>query len=188
MSLITIEYLLAYPSLRLKTKGWNEQKRKAMWAIVKIARKRGYSPENIDFLLKQAKLEAGNDFDSRAVREDNNVFGMGKVYKRPTTQVGSRPAQDGSGANTIARYNSIFDGVVDRFLWDDYNRMDVASVRYPDAVYGKGYNQKTNYVNSIQRIGVDGIQAMVTGHFTKMLVAGAVIVSLFIWVPKLLKK
>lgn len=188
MSALMLQYVLEYPLLRMKTKEWNEPKRRAMWAIVKLARKRGYSPENVNFLLKQAKLEAGNTFTSKAVLEDNNVFGMGKVYQRPTTQIDSRPAADGSGANTIAIYRNVFDSVIDRFLWDDYNRLDGTVQRYPEAVYGKGYNQKTNYVNTINNIGVDGIQDMVSGHFTKMLILGAVVVSAIIWLPKLLKK
>jgi hypothetical protein len=188
MSAIMLQYILEYPLLRAKTKEWNEPKRRAMWAIVKIGRKRGYSTENIDFLLKQAKLEAGAHFTSRAVIEDNNVFGMGKVYSRPTTQIAARNAADGSGANTIAIYRNVFDSVIDRFMWDDYNRLDGTSVRYPDSVYGKGYNQKTNYVNTINNIGVDGIQSMVSGHLAKMMILGAVIVSAVIWLPKLLKK
>ncbi len=159
-----------------------------MWAIVKEGRKRGYSTGNIEFLLKQAKCEAGPSFESRAVREDNNVFGMGRVYKRPTTQINYRAAMDGSGQNTIGKYSNVYDSVIDRFMWDEFYKLDVTAASYPAAVVGKNYNSKDNYLNSVMNnYGVDGIEEMVSGHLKKMLIVGAIITTAIIHLPKLFK-
>lgn len=83
-------------------------------------RVRGYSHAVATWLVKQSVLETGT-FTSRAYKEDKNAWGMGKVSRRPTTQINSRAAEDGSGVNTIGKYSSVFQSHRDRVLFDDWH-------------------------------------------------------------------
>ena len=137
----------------------------------------GYSKENVDLLLSQARLEAGS-WDNKATSADNNPFGMGIVRKRPTTQLGARPAQDGTGANYIGNYASVRAGVADRFLWDSFNKIDPKDSQYMNAVLAGGYNQNTQYQFSWSNTKADGLSvAKIHAAMITMLVAGFLVVQ-----------
>lgn len=86
-------------------------------------RGRGYSHGVAEWMIKQSIQEtrfAGSNWNSPAARNDNNLWGMGRVYSRPTTQINSRMAQDGSGVNTIGIYATQHSSTVDRVLFDKW--------------------------------------------------------------------
>lgn len=62
-----------------------------------------------DILLKQAKIESGN-YTSAIYKANNNLYGMKKVYKRPTTQSGEN--------KSYGVYKNWCLSVLDRLLWD----------------------------------------------------------------------
>jgi len=141
----------------------------------------GYTRENVDLLLKQARYEAGPNWGNKATREDNNPFGMGIVKKRPTTQLGARPAQDGTGINYIGGYASIRSNVLDRFLWDSYNKIDPKDSQYMNAVIAQGYNQNTQYQFSWLNTKADGLSvAKIHMAMAAMLVAGFLVVQFWL--------
>ena len=125
-------------------------------------RTRGYGHDVAEWLIKQSKLEAGPLWDSRAAREDNNVWGMGKVYTRPTTQISAREAQDGSGQNTIAAYRTVLDSHRDRVLFDDWHLRNVPGSKkrkvkrslpdYLEYMRTTAYNTKPTYYQTVNRV------------------------------------
>ena len=143
-------YVLTYPMLRLMNPKVPEKQLNGEFHVAVQGFLNGYSKSNVDLLLRQARLESGEGWGNKATKEDNNPFGMGRVTKRPTTQLGSRKAQDSTGRNYIGNYASIGSGVADRFLWDSYNAIDPKSSQYIDAVIAQGYNQNTQYQFSWQ--------------------------------------
>jgi hypothetical protein len=64
-----------------------------------------------EILLAQAKLESGN-YTSNIFKSNNNLYGMRKVYRRPTTQQG-----DDKG---YGYYSNWCLSVLDRILWDKF--------------------------------------------------------------------
>lgn len=136
-------------------------------------RARGYSHAVATWLVKQAVLETGR-FTSRAYKEDKNAWGMGKVYRRPTTQVGARNANDGSGVNKIAKYTSVFQSHRDRVLFDDWhlqkfteaNEVSKKFVKtdlptYLRYMQGTNFNSNQNYYPSVMRIEYDATKLRV---------------------------
>jgi len=136
-------------------------------------RARGYSHAVATWLVKQSVLETGS-FSSRAYREDKNAWGMGKVYRRPTTQVSSRNAEDGSGVNKIAKYTSVFQSHRDRVLFDDWhlekfteaNGLTKKFVKsdlptYLRYMQGTNFNSNQNYYPSVMRVEYDATKLRV---------------------------
>ena len=152
---VKILYVLLYPAYLLMTLGQPEAKRKTQFATSILGLLRGYSTQNVDWLLRQSILEAGVNYDSKAVKEDKNVWGMGGVLQRKTTQTGFRTANDGSGKNTIGQYSSIFDSCYDRFLWDSERNVErfKKAGQYANEVAGKPYGPNAvNYLKSVNNI------------------------------------
>ena len=165
-------YVLTYPALKLMNPKLSEKRLNGEFHIAVQGYLNGYSKENVDLLLSQARLEAGA-WDNKATVADNNPFGMGKVRQRPTTQLGTRPAQDGTGRNYIGNYASVRSGVADRFLWDSYYKIDPKTGQYVNAVLAEGYNQNTQYQFSWLNTKIDGLTvAKVHAAMIAMLVAG----------------
>lgn len=170
-------YVLTYPALRLMNLKLSEKRLNGEFHIAVQGYLNGYSKENVDLLLSQARLEAGS-WDNKATSADNNPFGMGIVRKRPTTQLGARPAQDGTGANYIGNYASVRAGVADRFLWDSFNKIDPKDSQYVNAVIAGGYNQNTQYQFSWSNTKADGLSvAKIHAAMITMLVAGFLVVQ-----------
>lgn len=170
-------YVLTYPALRLMNPKLSEKRLNGEFHIAVQGYLNGYSKENVDLLLSQARLEAGS-WDNKATSADNNPFGMGIVRKRPTTQLGARPAQDGTGANYIGNYASVRAGVADRFLWDSFNKIDPKDSQYVNAVIAGGYNQNTQYQFSWSNTKADGLSvAKIHAAMITMLVAGFLVVQ-----------
>jgi hypothetical protein len=110
---------------------------------------RGYSLRAMRWMYKQSVLETGG-MTSRAYRQNKNAFGMAKVHRRPTTQVGSRPEEANDGENnTIGIYESVWHSVVDRFMWDKYFGISGKSSEYAQLVCAKGYNSRPTYLPAV---------------------------------------
>lgn len=181
MKIAKLMYILVYPAIRLLNLNLPERKLKAQFQIALQAALNGYSIANTRLLLKQSILEAGTNYDSKAVLEDNNVFGMGKVFKRPTLQTGSRIARDTTGRNYIGQYSSIGCSVADRIYWDQYNSVDPRSIQYLDRVIQQGYNQNTQYQFSWENTDVSGLTiAKVHVAVISMLVTGFIVTNFFL--------
>lgn len=175
--LAQVAYVLTYPALKLMNPKVSDKRLNGEFHIAVQGYLNGYSKENVDLLLKQARLEA-RSWDNRATIENNNPFGIGQVRKRPTTQIGSRPAQDGTGKNTIGNYATIRDGVADRFLWDSYNKIDPKTSQYINAVLAQGFNPNTQYQFSWLNTKNDGLSvAKIHAAMIAMLVAGFLVVQ-----------
>ena len=175
--LAQLAYVITYPALKVMNPKLSEKRLNGEFHIAVQGYLNGYTKENVDLLLKQARLEAGS-WDNKATLNDNNPFGMGIVTKRPTTQLGARPAQDGTGRNYIGNYASVRAGVADRFLWDSYNKIDPKGSQYMNAVIAQGYNQNTQYQFSWLNTKADGLSvAKIHMAMGAMLVAGFLVVQ-----------
>lgn len=111
---------------------------------------RGYSWANVEWLLKQVQLETGRG-SSKAIQQDNNAWGMSCVSVRPTNQVGCRELPDG---NTLGKYASVEESVLDRFAWDDWKGLQglKRSPAYPAEVNVQGYNPSGIYAYSVHSV------------------------------------
>lgn len=146
MMLAQAAYVLTYPALKLLNPKIPAKMLSAQFHIAVQGYLNGYSRENVDLLLQQARLESGAGFQNKATVENNNPFGMGWVQKRPTTQINYRLAKDGSqGKNTIGIYTSIASGVADRFLWDSFHSINPKDIQYVDKVLFYDYNSSSQY-------------------------------------------
>ena len=175
--LAQLAYVLTYPALKVMNPKLSEKRLNGEFHVAVQGYLNGYTKENVDLLLKQARLEAGA-WDNKATLNDNNPFGMGIVTKRPTTQLGARPAQDGTGRNYIGNYASVRSGVADRFLWDSYYKIDPKGSQYMNAVITEGYNQNTQYQFSWLNTKADGLSvAKIHMAMGAMLVAGFLVVQ-----------
>lgn len=99
---------------------------------------RGYNTANSRLLWKQAVLETGG-FNSIMSNSDNNQFGMHLPTTRPTTTASYR--YNNTEDSHVAIYDSVFDSVLDRMLWDDYNGIDSKDGNYVEEVIEHGYNE-----------------------------------------------
>lgn len=99
---------------------------------------RNYSRENIRLLYKQAVLETA-DFTSDMSIVDGNQFGMHLPTVRPTLASGFR-WNDSENSN-VAKFNSYFDSVLDRMLWDEYNDIPASDSNYQSLVIENDYNE-----------------------------------------------
>lgn len=92
-----------------------------------------------DVLLRHAKLESGN-YTSNVYRNNNNLFGMKKVSRRPTTQ---------TGANSYGIYKNWCLSALDRILWD----IDHFKTKPTRSDYLKAFNtygEDPNYINKVK--------------------------------------
>lgn len=94
-----------------------------------------------DILLKQAKIESGN-YTSAIYKTNNNLYGMRKCYRRPTTQSGE---QNGYGT-----YNNWCLSVLDRLLWDMFTFKNEKPSREDYLEAMKIYAEDPNYIKKLQ--------------------------------------
>lgn len=80
----------------------------------------GYKASNLHWIVKQANLETAYQTSAGYV-ERKNAFGMSEVNVRENTQIG---AQRVSPTEVQGIYATVWDSVVDRFMWDNYWGMD----------------------------------------------------------------
>lgn len=94
----------------------------------------------LPYLKAQAKLESAN-FLSNLFKKHNNMFGMGCVRRRPTTQIGcTEPVFDGGQKKGI--YSSPQSSIEDQLLWLEYFKFPVSvdSVsEFATVMKSKGY-------------------------------------------------
>lgn len=96
-----------------------------------------------DILVKQAKLESGN-YKSVVYKNSNNLYGMKKVGRRNTTQVGVY-----SGYGT---YNNWCLSVLDRLLWDEFRFKGVKPTREEYMKAMDIYAEADSYQKLIDRV------------------------------------
>lgn len=107
-------------------------------SITLLSYVRGYNKTNKDLLWKQAVLETGG-FSSPMSNTDNNQFGMHLPSVRPTVTAHYR-YNINEGSN-VSIYTSVFDSVLDRMLWDQYNSIEPKSSAYIVDVVDHDYNE-----------------------------------------------
>ena len=92
-----------------------------------------------EILLAQAKLESGN-YSSKIFKSNNNLYGMKRVYKRPTTQQG--------GDKGYGYYSNWCLSVLDRILWDKFIFENKPSKdEYLKAM--RGYAEDPHYIEKL---------------------------------------
>ena len=94
-----------------------------------------------DILLKQAKLESGN-YTSNVFMNSCNLYGMRKVGKRQTTQIG---IYNGYGV-----YNNWCLSVLDRMLWDVFRFKNKKPSREEYLKALGLYAEDNNYINKLK--------------------------------------
>ncbi len=139
-TLLKISYDVTKPFVKIYSSitGTSANANLTSLAINLLSYARGYSEYNSEMLWKQAVLETGA-FNSIMSADDFNQFGMHLPSFRPTLAVSYR-YNFTEGAN-VSIYDSIFDSVLDRMLWDDYNGIDAKTSSYVTQVTSAGYNQ-----------------------------------------------
>lgn len=93
-------------------------------------------------VLAQARLETGN-FTSTIFKESNNIFGMKRAYRRPSTAIGTH--------RNHAKYNHWKDSVLDFALYKAYVAQNKDEVQYM-ALLGNSYAEDPNYTRKVRRI------------------------------------
>jgi len=111
-----------------------------------------YSFANIRWLYKQANHESGY-LTSRLYNENNNIFGMSCVRKRPTTQVGCVDLSDG---NTNGIYTSNWSCVKDRLMWDVEFNISPRSEDYANLVSARFHPLGQTYRARVDATGDEG--------------------------------
>jgi uncharacterized FlgJ-related protein len=96
----------------------------------------------LPYLIAQAKFETGN-FSSRLANEFSNLYGMGCVKVRPTTQIGcTEPIFDTGGNRSMGIYKSWDKSIEDILLWLKYNNAPQSFVDVENYAYwlkSRGY-------------------------------------------------
>lgn len=140
--LFPLLWFLALPFLWLLGRSQNDRIR---YQIYSLARCYGYSKQNALILVKQSNLETGFQTSNLAINY-NNLFGMMNPKKRLTQSIGGVSAEDGM---EFAVFGSTYASILDRFQWDEFNKIDVKSTRYLDMVYAKGYATDGEYLKKV---------------------------------------
>jgi hypothetical protein len=99
-----------------------------------------YKIEYPEIVLKQIKLETGN-YKSRICKENNNLFGMHRSYKRPNVMLKK---------GTIAAYYSTWQlSILDYKLWQDWNncKLEKCNGNYYLFLKRVKYSTSKNYIN-----------------------------------------
>lgn len=111
---------------------------------------RGYSWDNVSWMMKQIRLETGRG-TSPGIQNDFNAWGMGCVTVRQSNQIGCRTLPNGE---TLGKYRNVEDSVTDRFTWDDYKGIKGLrkSPAYPGEVNAQGYNPSGLYANAVHQV------------------------------------
>lgn len=150
---------------------------RAVCAIVGQALLKGYAWANVVDLVRQFNLETGFG-TSRAFVKDNNPFGMGRVYTRPTTQTGWRESEAGGAyeGENLGRYKSIEDGVKDRFMWDKHFGVTGTESDYMARVAGKGYNAAPGYADAVRNTDAGSV-GIVAALLLLIIPAGAILLA-----------
>lgn len=107
VSLITLGSVLV---IFLISRIWN-RKIEPDWRIIQNSEYAALLP----YLKLQAKVESAN-YTSSLFKRTNNIFGMGCVRERSTTQIGcTAPVYDGNQKK--GKYKSVDDSLTDQLLW-----------------------------------------------------------------------
>lgn len=95
-----------------------------------------------DIVFRQARIESGN-FKSKVFKDNNNMFGFKKAYKRPNTQIGTNRG--------YATYNSWQECVVDYALYQTYSAKGLDEDAYKEFL-GRNYAEDPEYINKISKV------------------------------------
>lgn len=113
----------------------------------------GYSKNNLEWMCRQMCLETAHGTSNGMINR-NNAFGMSCVSKRQNTQSG---CEEVSTVETQGVYKSLWDSVVDRFMWDSYWGMDdfKSSPEYPQRVSAI-YHTSDAYLDNVSATAATG--------------------------------
>lgn len=89
----------------------------AQWCIVAVSTIRGYTREEVVFLLKQARHETGH-FTSTFWASDRNMFGMSEM-RNAARRERLRGVRLGPDGLYRAQFKTLLGSVLDRLDWDD---------------------------------------------------------------------
>lgn len=101
----------------------------------------GFSGPTAQTIVQLARLETGH-YTSSAYVTHNNLFGMGVVSTRPTTQVGGHANADAG----IGHYGNLHSSVRDLRMWFDYWELSKDSL---EARFWELYNPSNSYQESV---------------------------------------
>ena len=93
-------------------------------------------------VLAQAKLETGN-FTSTIFKENNNLFGMKRAYRRPSTAIATH--------RNHAKYHHWKDSVLDFALYKAYVAQNRDEEQYMKLL-ASSYAEDPNYTKKVRRI------------------------------------
>lgn len=129
-------------------KSLNPKYSKALVYTYVLGTFKGYSFDNITFMINQITHETGHG-TSNAIQTYNNTNGMNCVAVRPTTQTSCT-----DNAESLGVYPDIYDSIIDRFMWDDYWGFDAlrGDSSYITAVCSK-YHTSPDYEGIVSSLG-----------------------------------
>jgi hypothetical protein len=96
-----------------------------------------------EIVLAQSKLETGH-YSSKIYFENNNLFGMKKAYRRPSTCKGTKYGH--------CYYDDWFDSVIDYVI---YQRVFLSHIENSDdylRVLGKSYAEDPRYAEKLKKL------------------------------------
>lgn len=95
--------------------------------------------------LAQMKLESANG-TSKIFKENNNLFGMRKAIRRPTTALGEK--------NNHAYYSHWRQSILDYALWSSFvsNTENMDSEEAWLQYIGRNYAEDNSYINKLRKI------------------------------------
>lgn len=170
--LISFLYILGYPIRVLFNRGQNMYARTSIYTIARCC---GYTKENATLLVKQSNLETGYQ-TSDLYKRAKNLFGMMRPKIRETTSNSKGTmAEDGL---EFAVYKTLAHSVIDRILWDKYNKIPSDASNYVEMVISDGYATDGNYKNKV--LGTPLNFNPNIGFITTSIYSGVVMITL-IW-------
>jgi len=93
-----------------------------------------------DIVMRQARIESGN-FKSKIFKENNNMFGFKKAYKRPNTQCGINCG--------YACYSNWKQCIIDYALYQTYSAKNMSKKDYINFL-DKNYAEDPKYKNKLE--------------------------------------
>ncbi len=140
----------------------------ARFTIVLCALVRGYTKQQILWLLAQANHETG-DFTAKYWYSDRNMFGMSEMNNqaRRTRLAGVRLGGDGL---MRAQFRNLFGSILDRLDWD--KQVGVTSTNYGEQV-SEVYHTNPNYNTQVNNRISSDLQIY---YYATLLVIPAIII------------
>lgn len=104
----------------------------------------GFDAKTAEVLVRMARLETGH-YTSQAFKKHRNLFGMGVVSRRPTTQIGGHSNADAG----IGHYRTLFGSVRDmRMYFDNVSESPKSEGQLSEFFWAR-YNPNDSYQESV---------------------------------------